>query len=347
MPDRRTLTTLIREAVSTSALTPAEVAERIERARRIDEWRALCPGLHIEGDRGPHGEPTEAPPSRVEFAHAQPPHAEPAPATARAADAERGHLDTLRRDGYFQTGVLVDAAARTALVTAVETIVAEGWPPVFAFLFDEPWALLRAPRVAGIVRSVLGPEHRQLPNMWIHRVPPHASARGWPAHTDGGPETWTVRADGLPNRVTCWIALTDATLTNGCLALVPKRFAPAGLDGLYESGSLGFQDLRALLGGTRPIPAAAGTMACWDFSVLHWSSMRQESAEPARIAVSYELLSAADRPLAEEQPLLDPFAPLPSFAERLVHVSRSLSMYGKYEIHAERFRPVAEGLAAR
>lgn len=88
----------------------------------------------------------------------------------------------------------------------IETLRAKDWPPVFAFVYDEFWHVARAPFLAHVLSQALGPGHLQLPNLWAHYVYPNNA--GWSPHVDG-----RYGAD----KVSLWIPLSDATVSNGCM----------------------------------------------------------------------------------------------------------------------------------
>src|SRR5207244_2616081 len=109
---------------------------------------------------------------------------------------------------------------------------------------------------------------------------PTPGASGWPPHCDDA---------NRPNRVTVWIPLSDATLDNGCMYVVPRDRAAADAD--------------ARLQACRALPAAAGSILGWNFDVLHWGSTCTRPGEP-RIAISQEFIAPGAATAADELPLV-------------------------------------------
>src|SRR5262249_58094823 len=112
--------------------------------------------------------------------------------------------------------VLIDEATLAALNGAVDAVRTAGWPPVFAFVYDEFWSLVRIPAITTLLSATLGRGFRQIPHVWVHVVPPIEGGRGWTPHVDGYQN----------DRISVWLALSDATVENECMHLVPKADAP-------------------------------------------------------------------------------------------------------------------------
>ena len=299
-----------------SRMSSADAERRAERARDVARWRELAPALTIGG-----AAPTVATSSGV---------LPLADAELRAAGAQ------LREDGYFQTPPLVGGAALASLNAAVDAIVADGWPPVFAWVYDELWHCARVPAVRALVGAALGGEHAQIPHIWVHVVPAAAGAAGWRPHFDG----FGAR------RASVWLALTDATLDNGCIHLVPRRSLPAifrqsGVD----RGAVPVADALRALKATRALPAPAGSALVWTFDVLHWGGPCVRPGAPRR-AISMEFLAAWEAPDEDEMPLVPVAGPLPPFADRLRMIGQAIRTYEKFEPGLARYRPLAETLAS-
>jgi hypothetical protein len=299
-----------RRLAQAQRLDDAEVEERLGRALARERWAELAPALSIEGGR---------PAAALE---------------ARAlGDEERaGILRRLAAEGWFRAAPFLDGAAVATMRAAVEALVARGWPPVFAYVYDEFWAVLRTPSMARLLRAALGAGYRLSPRVWAFCIPAEKGASGWPPHVDGGAGTHT------PDRITLWIPLGDATLENGCIYLVPKDLVPARTadDFADAVGALDHATWRTLLQGARALPAAAGSVLGWDFQVIHWSSLAGD-AEAPRVSLAVEAFGEGITPTASELPLLDPEV-LPPFEERLGAIARSLISYDRFEPAMLRYR---------
>ena len=175
-----------------------------------------------------------------------------------------------REDGYFQTLPLLADQVVADLNRAVDGVAAEGWPPVFAWVFDAYWHFARLPRLARVLESQLGAGYRQIPHIWTHVVPAVEGSGGWPPHFDG--------FGG--GRASIWVALTDATLENGCIHLVPPRLLPPAFRQAKVDGTLSTIDVVQALRSVRALPARAGSAWAGGFDVYHWggSCVRSSNA---------------------------------------------------------------------
>ena len=289
-------------------LSDADAARRIANARDDAYWRALVP------DR-PGG--VAKMPSAVDV---------------------RAACQHLRDEGYFQTPPILREEALARCNHVVDAVVAAGWPPVFAWIYDEIWQCSRLPEVQTILTSALGAGYRQIPHLWIHEVPAVAGAAGWPPHFDG----WG-RA-----RASVWIALTDATLANGCMHVVPRpALAAASFSGDWQAGlTVPIADAVRALHGSRALPAPPGSALGWTFDVLHWGGpVESEERHPVRRAISMEFIAAGEPPQPHETPLLDASGALPVFGARVQMIARALGTYEHFEPRLARWRAVAADLA--
>lgn len=292
-------------------MTPPEVADRLARARDTGYWRSLAPGLSIGG--------ADAPP-------------------AFAVDEERlrAAASQLRHDRYFRTPPLLSADTLASLNRTVDAVMAAGWPAVFAMLYDEPWHCCRLPALARVLEGHFRSGFAQIPHLWVHIVPAVSGAVGWMPHFDGFRQA----------RVSVWLALTDATVDNGCIHIVPPDTLPAVFRTTNIEATIVMSDILKAMQGTRAMPVAAGAALGWEFDVFHWGG-RAVNPREARRAISMEFLSSAHPPESDETPLLDVSGPLPAFDERLRIVASALRTYAKREPVMRRFRALADQLAAQ
>lgn len=297
-------------------LDPAAVEERAARARSADYWTSLCPALRIGAPAGPVD------------AIAVPEQA--------LADASRHVHD----HGYGALPVFLTPPLLARLNAAIDAVTGAGWPANFVWVFDEFWSILRTPAVRGLLDGTLGPGTLQIPHVWVHIVPAVEGARGWGPHKDGG------LARRSHSHLSIWIALTEASLDNGCMYVLPRSAASAGLiDRDWSSGDIPVADAVRLMSAVRALPAAAGSALAWDFDVLHWSGVRRGGGGPRR-SLSLEFIARDATPFPDEHPLLacGPGDPLPDFDARLSYIAAGLMQYGKHEPGVQRFRPLAERL---
>ncbi len=304
--------TRIRNAASDLAvsvqMSAAEVDARLELARDAEYWRGLAPDLHIG---------QSPPPSEL-------------PVDAATIDATAQHF---HRERYFQTPPLLGAAALGSLNRSIDIVVAAGWPAAFALVYDGLWHCARLQGIRHVLESRLSADYLQIPHTWIHIVPAVSSAAGWTPHFDGFSTA----------RVSVWMALTDATVDNGCIHIVPPDALPPSFNTTDVDTTIVLSDALQAMHGTRALPVPAGAVLGWDFNVFHWGG-RAVNPRSARRAISMEFLAVGHTPEADEVPLLDLGPTLPSFAKRLKVIAMALETYAKREPIALPFRALADRL---
>lgn len=102
------------------------------------------------------------------------------------------------------------------------------------------FAFLRNSRLLDAVESLVGPEITCNPIQHIRAKPPAASSgesAGFynvPWHQDAG-VTWEEADDS--DIVTCWMPLTDATVENGCMEVMPGAWRRGYLEHQAEGGT--------------------------------------------------------------------------------------------------------------
>ena len=122
------------------------------------------------------------------------------------------------------------------------------------------------------------------------------------------------------------IALTDATVNNGCLHVIPRhraftrRFATAT--------TMSMDDPVTLLHAAQALPVVAGSAVGWGFNLVHWGGHSTGRATSPRLAISVELLRQGASPTPLELPLVEPEKGIPSFASRLLLVGLALQAFG-------------------
>jgi hypothetical protein len=297
-------------------LSAADADRRIADARNESYWRALAPDFPICSAKALAERGTSAERDR-----------------SANALAER-HL---RDEGYFQLDAVLDADALVRLNRLVDTITAAGWPGSFAWIYDDVWSCVRLPALQSILTAALGDGYLHIPHLWIHEVPAVAGASGWSPHFDGHGS----------RRTSVWLALTDATVDNGCMHVVPRSALAASFQGDWPADqTIPIRDAIRALHASRALPVRAGTALGWTFDTLHWGgpSAATRERQSARRAISLEFIAGDETPEPHETPLLDPRGPLPSFAERLSMIARALATYEHFEPRLARWRDVAARL---
>jgi hypothetical protein len=217
------------------------------------------------------------------------------------------------KEGYFQ----IDPPDWDLNIKSMSNVVSElarlDLPTPMAFLFDEFWVIFR--KLNNIASSLLGEGYFRLPDFWAWHVDPQKQQSGWKPHRD---KTYkALNPDGSPRAVTFWLPLSISTPLNGCMYIVP-----ADKDRSYgkENDSKWDFDLPSI----RALPAAAGTILCWNQAVLHWGSQCSDSEKTPRISIALEFQSSNVEPY--NQPLMDPQT-IPTFEFRLKLVAKQILQY--------------------
>lgn len=122
------------------------------------------------------------------------------------------------------------------------------------------FAFLRNPNLLDAVESLVGPEITCNPIQHIRAKPPAtlsgegAGFYNVPWHQDSG-VTWE-EAD-QSDIVTCWLALVDATVENGCMEVMPGAWKRGYLEHQAEGGTTIRPDLLPDI-APRPVPVKRG-----------------------------------------------------------------------------------------
>ena len=297
-------------------LLSSEVSERLAQAQDPAYWKDLDPSLSISGEDP--GDNLETNPLGL----------------SALADLQKEFV----REGYFQIDSLLSEATAERLKAGIEIVRGAGWPPVFSFVYDQFWLPGRTPSLAGLLSAILGPGYKQSCHLWSHYVCPQRGAAGWPPHVDN---------PGRRNRVTVWLALSDATLGNGCLYLISKDLAPPGIaENFVKLDSFSHADLCTLLQGGRALPVRTGAVLGWGPEVIHWGSFHKAEYTHPRISISQEFVSASETPRDDEFPLLDTARSLPTFEQRLYAIAKGILAYQGVETLLIRYLDLAQRLVA-
>lgn len=224
-------------------------------------------------------------------------------------------------EGYLYLEPVFDEHRLTPIRDGILALGGAGVPPVFIYLYDQPYALFMSLR--RLIGYFLGQRFALLPNLWAWNIPPTEGASGWSPHQDC--EATTRFPDGTGGdmlmSLSLWIPLTDATLDNGCMSVLPRtneRFYDFPLD-----DPDGINPAHAVA-----LPAKAGSVLGWPQDLYHWSNKVTKNASGPRLSLSLEFQNPAFDPLVP--PLLDVARP-PSFETRLGLVRQQFSKYRHME----------------
>tara|TARA_R110002111_G_scaffold63952_2_gene105377 strand:+ start:328 stop:1161 length:834 start_codon:yes stop_codon:yes gene_type:complete len=216
--------------------------------------------------------------------------------------------------GYFNIPSLLNETETAPVRDAMYALDAADIPPVYIFLYDQPWWLFV--RLNRLVQHFLGEKFAVLPNLWAWHLKAEG-ARGWPPHRDCDADTvFGEGADAVLMSLSLWVPLTDTDEANGCMYVLPKSG-----DGEVEVVLL--PDKLDLL-SARALPARAGSVLGWPQDLYHWGGRYSATAQNPRLSLSLEFQNCSFHPLAE--PLINA-AQLPSFEERLALIGSQFRKY--------------------
>ena len=263
-----------------------------------------------------------------------------------------------------------------ALSATVDRLERAGWPPVFCFMCDAVWELICGP-LWNEMEVLLGADCVLEPSVfaWSLKHAGAASTGEGEGEGDGEGERGTGgvgplsrqrkiigQSFGLPHRdytasealfedgltpklLNVWIPINDATLSNGCMRVVPREFDPAfarpddpaHMRPAAEVRGAAVCKLRFGLHGAQALPAAAGSLLLWNGNTIHWGGSCSRYAErPPRksIAMVFRRGDVAQLEGAGE-PLTRTTARALSPDGRLALVASSLLLYQQWHsLHA-------------
>lgn len=138
------------------------------------------------------------------------------------------------------------------------------------------FALLTAPKLLDIVETLIGPEITSNPIQHVRLKPPARKlyddeVRAHIAHTDWHQDRGVAHDEAdHTDMVTIWCAITDATLENGCLQVLPKKADQGLLPHCPKSQTAiadGFIDMDRVV----PLPVKSGGIVILDPLTAHAS----------------------------------------------------------------------------
>jgi len=243
-------------------------------------------------------------------------------------------LDHLTAHGYFALPPVYPPQLIARMRSCVDVVRNAGWPAVFTYLYDQFWAVFQSKGMVGFIRKYLG-DYRINANIWTYYVHPNPTGSGWTPHVDG-------RSD--IGRLTVWIPLTDASVVNGCIYVLPQDRVPGTLPRNYQDWrTLDIGELSSLLHSVRPLPANAGSILGWNHELIHWGGRASDLATDPRISIAVEFISEQITPMKSELPVSSPGV-APDFPSRLKLIAKAILEYQKFEPLMTRYGLLAQRL---
>lgn len=292
---------------------PGSVQFLMRNGGRVDQrlltrafWQALVPGLNLSASFPPCSE-------RFQF-----------------DDIEMAELvDSLRCEAFFVTRSLLSESLRIQMLTAVDQLIGHEIDPTWALMFDEFWAMYA--RFGDLLNKILGIDHRWVTGNYIFVVPGTDSASGWGVHRDLLYRR-SLRPDGMPEIMSLWVAITDATPLNSCLYCLPASRDPNYPDNLPDRSIPRVEDVVCL-------PVLAGQVIGLNHALLHWGSRSSRRGPGRRVSLVFDI-QRGDVPMYHEA-LLDPGSAL-SFEQRAAYIAHDVLWLRRYNVN---FSPANLALA--
>lgn len=197
-------------------------------------------------------------------------------------------IDQFHEEGYFLTDVVLEPSTLDAMCEEMERVFQENVTAArktgneaaekaalaaraiapFHVRSDVAAELVKHPIYLDMCRAFIGPDVDLYYNQITTKYPEGGKIFGW--HQDSGYTTTNA-----PSYITCWTAITDATIDNGTIWVIPgshkwgilpheaQEETPdkfGGVDAVFEDES-----------GAIPVEAKAGQIACFSSLTLHRS----------------------------------------------------------------------------
>jgi len=270
-------------------------------------WQRICPMMHIENEA---------------FVHSQRPPAELSAARLATLQAQ------LVCDGFFtlEPAELQWPLALSSLTTAVAAVKARGWPATMALVYDEAWAVVHY--LSSLMAAVSGNSTNCL-DVLLWSVDASSGQAGFAPHRDRQPGDvpGSFRADGTPKYHTAWIALSDATVHNSCLYVIPAKHDPGYLRGDSQADDPLHTALKSdsAVQAIRAVPLDAGGALIFSHRLMHWGSRGSASCAEPRVSLSFGCSGSGFEPAYLRCPSFH--LPFPKLAIRLALAAAQLINY--------------------
>lgn len=243
-------------------------------------------------------------------------------------------LNLLSYDGYFHFDSLLPEYVLSPLRETIYTLSRHHIHPVFAFIFDEFWSVIRM--LSGLLTAALGEGFLLTPDFWAQYVDIADEKGGLNMHRDRGAINTVRHEDGMPEMLTLWIPLTDATPLNSCMYILPGSKDPNYPHKCLVGDEI--NDLRNI----RALPAKAGSVLAWNGNVVHWGSKSSRFATHPRINIGFGAIRKGV--CSPSTPLLEALS-IPSFKDRLKLIGRQIILFSYMYHLPDRLVDIAYGLA--
>jgi len=137
-------------------------------------------------------------------------------------------------------------------------------------------------RMAGLAMDILGPDVQLYFDQSVYKRP--EADRDFPWHQDNG----YVPTEPM-HYLTCWIALEDATLENGCIWILPESHKQGFVT--HEKTDIGWQCYFGEDPG-KPVPLKSGSMVAFHSLLFHRSTPNRSNATRKGLVLQYSAAGA-------------------------------------------------------
>jgi phytanoyl-CoA hydroxylase len=190
-------------------------------------------------------------------------------------------------DQMLEAGVIDDLLADDPFEIRLARLFHGLSPDHFVTFTGQSWRdrmpgyfeLMSNPKILDVVESLIGPEIFANPVYNVRPKVPRVAAGEVPWHQD---KSYWPGAKSNPV-ITVWVAVVDATLTNGCLRVIPRtqHEAVGGFHFEAYSGTayreLDDEAVGPIKSRARPLPVAAGTAIVFNDRFIHSSGPNTSS----------------------------------------------------------------------
>jgi ectoine hydroxylase-related dioxygenase (phytanoyl-CoA dioxygenase family) len=187
-----------------------------------------------------------------------------------------------------------------AIAETMDRLVADGWPSVFIFLFDQPWklsmrlfdlmpelladteAVLEASMYAWALEKLEKPKKGEK----FEKKEKVGANFGVP-HRDITFKNCHNPADGSPDILSIWIPIVDVDTSNGCMYVIPREKDPQFAKDEVPKDQDPFSFRFPYSDVTPLAPSKAGTTLVWHPNLIHWgASCSPSSPLPPRKSIA-------------------------------------------------------------
>lgn len=199
-------------------------------------------------------------------------------------DSEHIHQyrQSLIEQGYFKTEAIIPEEQIERLLHCICQVMRAGHSPAYALLYDDFFETLAC--LDMLLCGLLGKGYLMVPDEPdVYFIPTSPDFGGAEPHRDTLRRYGMYDRGGLPAIINIWIPLTDATMDNSCMHIIPSHSDP---DFRTPASNHALPDKidTAMLQKARALPAKAGSVLGWSTELIHWGGQSSSSAEMPRVS---------------------------------------------------------------